>query len=61
MNRLADSLVEDGWGFADVCDTFLGYNVTYAHDITGLNARAFPDWGDMYQGKVTDCQAAHRM
>lgn len=56
VNQLADSLVQQGWSFADVCDTFLGYNVTYAPDLTGLNARAFPDWGDMYQGKVTDCQ-----
>lgn len=56
VNQLADSLVKGGWSFADVCDTFLGYNVTYAHDITGLNARAFPDWGDMYQGRVTDYQ-----
>lgn len=56
VNRLADSLVQEGWTFADVCDTFLGYNVTYAHDITGLNARAFPEWGDMYTGKVTDYQ-----
>lgn len=56
VNRLADSLVQKGWTFADVCDTFLGYNVTYAYDITGLNARAFPEWGDMYTGKVTDYQ-----
>lgn len=56
VNQLADSLVQEGWTFADVCDTFLGYNVTYAHDITGLNARAFPEWGDMYTGKVTDYQ-----
>ena len=56
VNQLADSLIESGWSFADVCDTFLGYNVTYAHDITGLNARAFPEWGDMYRGRVTDYQ-----
>ena len=56
VNRLADSLVQEGWAFADVCDTFLGYNVTYAHDITGLNARAFPEWGNVYTGKVTDYQ-----
>ena len=54
VNRLADRLVDQGWSFAQVCDTFLGYNVTYAHDITGLNARSFPDWGDMHVGRVTD-------
>ena len=54
VNKLADSLVSQGWSFADVCDTFLGYNVTYSHDITGLNARAFPDWGDFFVGEVTD-------
>ena len=56
VNKLADSLVKRGWTFADVCDTFLGYNVTYAHDITGLNARAFPEWGSMYVDEVTDYQ-----
>lgn len=56
VNQLADNLVRQGWAFADVCDTFLGYNVTYAHDITGLNARAFPEWGSMYVGEVTDYQ-----
>lgn len=56
VNKLADSLVKRGWTFEDVCDTFLGYNVTYAHDITGLNARAFPEWGSMYVDEVTDYQ-----
>lgn len=54
VDKLADKLMGDGWGFGDICDTFLGYNVTYSHDITGLNARAFPEWGSMYTGKVTD-------
>lgn len=56
VNALADSLIEQGWTFANVCDTFLGYNVTYSHDITGLNARSFPEWGSMYVGNVTDYQ-----
>lgn len=55
INQFADSLIEnDGWSFADVCNRFLGYNTTYAHDITGLNARAFPEWGEIYIGKVVD-------
>ena len=56
VNQLADRLVKRGWTFADVCDTFLGYNVTYAHDITGLIARAFPKWGSLYVDEVTDYQ-----
>lgn len=54
VNKLADTLMQKGWAFGDVCDQFLGYNVTYSADITGLNARAFPEWGSMYVGHVTD-------
>lgn len=54
VNQLADSLMKQGWSFGDVCDTFLGYNVTYAHDITGLNARSFPEWGDILTLDVAD-------
>lgn len=61
VNKLADSLVDQGWSFARVCDAFLGYNVTYAHDITGLNARSFPDWGDMHVGMVTDYRGVESM
>lgn len=56
VGELADRLVSEGWSFAQVCDVFLGYNVTYSHDITGLNARSFPDWAEVYSGKVTDCR-----
>lgn len=54
VNELADRLMLNGWSFGRICDTFLGYNVTYSHDITGLNARSFPDWGSMFMGTVTD-------
>lgn len=53
---LADKLIGEGWSFGAICDTFLGYNVTYAHDITGLNARSFPEWGDLFVGEVQDYQ-----
>lgn len=56
VNKLADSLIDQGWTFADICDVFLGYNVTYSYDITGLNARAFPEWGSMFVDDVTDYQ-----
>lgn len=56
VNKLADSLFAQGWSFRRICGTFLGYNVTYAHDITGLNARAFPEWGSMFVQDVTDYQ-----
>ena len=54
INAFADSLMKQGWSFGQVCDTLLGYNVTYAHDITGLNARAFPEWGSIYVKNVAD-------
>lgn len=40
--------------FGEICDTYLGYNVTYPPDLTGLNARSFPEWGEMFTGRVTD-------
>lgn len=40
--------------YEDICNKLLGYNVTYVHDITGLNARKFPQWGDMVFETVTD-------
>lgn len=57
VNELADDLIsKHDWGFGDVCDRFLGYNTTYAADITGLNARSFPEWGDIVMQDVTDYQ-----
>lgn len=54
INKLADKLIDNGCSFKYICDIFLGYNVTYAHDITGLNARSFPEWGSMFIDNVTD-------
>lgn len=54
VNQMADSLIESGASYGDVCDLMLGYNVTYASDMTGLNARAFPKWGDIVTRRVTD-------
>lgn len=54
VNGFADKLGEDGWSFEQVCNLLLGYNVTFAHDLTGLNARKFPRWGDTVYKHVTD-------
>ena len=49
-------MLESGMSFGDICDKLLGYNVTYAPDVTGLNARKFPEWGDLVNTRVTDYQ-----
>lgn len=54
IDKMADALISKGWTFGQVCDAFLGYNVTYQPDVTGLVARSFPDWGSTYTGRVTD-------
>lgn len=46
VNGLADRLYALGMSFDEICDVFLGYNVTYAHDIIRLNGRRFPEWGE---------------
>lgn len=57
LNELANKLTnEQGYTFEQVCSLLLGYNVTFAHDILGLNARKFPDWGDIFNDTVTDYQ-----
>lgn len=48
------SAYADEHGFKAACDVFLGYNVTYLSELTGLSARAFPEWCAMYVGDVTD-------
>ena len=40
--------------FERVCNVFLGYNVTFANDIIRLNARSFPEWGNVFNERVTD-------
>lgn len=54
IDGLADRLYLSGMAFSEVCDIFLGYNVTYANDIIRLNARAFPEWGSMVYEDIED-------
>lgn len=54
VDELADELHGKGMGFEDICDAFLGYNVTYAHDVIKLNSRSFPEWGEVFNENVTD-------
>lgn len=54
LNGIADRFYALGYSFNDVCDLFLGYNVTFAHDTIKLNARKFPNWGTYAFYKVTD-------
>lgn len=54
LGEMADDALRDGATFGQVCDLTLGYNVTYAHDMTGLNARAFPKWGSRVHMRVVD-------
>lgn len=54
VNGMADRLYNMGWSFADVCNVFLGYNVTYAYDVLHLNGRTFPKWGDGVYLEVCD-------
>ena len=54
VNGLADRLYALGYAFDEICDVFLGYNVTYAHDVIKLNARSFPQWGDTVYLRVED-------
>ena len=54
INGYADRLYRMGWSFADVCNLLLGYNVTLAYDVTLMNGRRFPDWGETYFSHVTD-------
>lgn len=51
IDDLADALGENRT-FGEVCDILLGYNVTFAHSVTGLNARSFPEWGSMFADEV---------
>lgn len=54
VNGLADRLFALGWSFAEICNVFLGYNVTFAYDVLKLNGRTFPQWGDGVFLEVTD-------
>lgn len=54
IGRMADEAMAQGASFGDVCDLTLGYNVTYAHDVTGLNARSFPKWAGILRLEIED-------
>ena len=54
LNGFADRFYKLGYSFADVCNLFLGYNVTFAYDVIRMNARKFPEWGEVFTGRVTD-------
>lgn len=54
IDGYCDNLSADGWSFADVCNVFLGYNVTFANDVIRLNGRKFPQWGENFFSQVTD-------
>ena len=58
VNDAANEFYSQGATFAQTCDLFLGYNVTYAHSVIGLNARAFPEWASSFTGYVTDHRGA---
>lgn len=53
INSYADDYMLDHT-FAEMCNLFLGYNVTYGNSLIGLNMRSFPDWGDMVLARITD-------
>ena len=42
--------------FEKICGELLGYNVTICHDITGLNIRIFPQWGEYTDIDIRDYQ-----
>lgn len=54
INGLADRLYSLGMSFTDICNIFLGYNVTFANDIIKLNGRTFPEWGEHVFLRVAD-------
>lgn len=54
LDGFADRLSQCGWSFGEVCDLYLGYDVTFAHDVLRLNGRKIPAWGDMVYMDVTD-------
>lgn len=53
LENLAYELLH-AYGFSYLCNHLIGYNVTYTHRATRLNARAFPPWAGIYTAKITD-------
>lgn len=56
VNGFADRLYSMGYSFEEICNIFLGYNVTYANDLIRMNARKFPEWGETFFDEITDYQ-----
>lgn len=54
LNDLADLLYERGWTFEEICNVLLGYNVTLSYELIQLNARKFPEWGQIVYNRITD-------
>lgn len=54
IDGYADRLYKLGYTFEQICNILLGYNVTLANNVIRLNARKFPQWGDMVSERVTD-------
>ena len=53
IDALASQYMQDH-SFDEMCNIFLGYNVTYTYDLIRLHARKFPEWGEMVFCDVTD-------
>lgn len=54
INSYASELYARGMSFVEICNIFLGYNVTYANDLLRMNARKFPEWSDLFVDDITD-------
>lgn len=55
INSYASELYNSGeYDFSDICNLFLGYNVTFANDLLRMNARKFPEWASLFIDTVTD-------
>ena len=54
INGYADRLYKNGWSFEKICNYLLGYNITYAYDVLLMNARTFPEWGDIFHEEIVD-------
>lgn len=62
INGLADRLYGLGWSFEDICNLFLGYNVTFSYETMKLNGRKFPKWGETVYSHIVDYQGKkHRV
>lgn len=54
LNGYADRLAGLGMSFSEICNIMLGYNVTYANDVIKVNARTFPEWGEVISETIRD-------